>query len=372
MAEDGLAIDDCDALLDQVLLPDDHIGQDPLTDYGTCPGSGFLSDVVTDDLDFAIPDLDEETAALDLNDLKHGSPPTTPREHHHIVPESPHQILAHLTPISFPGAHCLVNIRHPGDSLYPEPSPLRESCRRGQGLHPSASDGLESTFICAPAASDVVPRNGTATPTQSAPPKQCPTPSVVQEPEPQPPCTPTKVCGLCAETLPLTDFQLSRRSASGPLAHGTYCGDCNVLRSKHKNVRIAHLRHLIATGKLSKESARESKVRSEVPLIPTDISLPSSRDCFLCGHSKPLSKFPPLGTDPITARRGICCLACDAVLRRAFPAPLHELRAACIDGTADNLVATIAPQDPKISRCDTAFSILSCSLVNNSMESTGG
>ena len=224
MAEVGidecLDMDDCDALLGQALIPDDHIGQDPLADYGTCPGSGFLSDGVTDDLDFAIPGLDASTAALDLNDPKHSSPPSTPREHSNSVPESSNEILAHLTPLSFQGAHSLVNGRHPTDAQHTDPSPLRQSCRRGKGMHQCASDGLESTFICAPAASDAVPLHDT--PTHSTPPQQCPTPSVVPKQDPEPPCTRTKVCGLCAETLPLAEFQLSRRSASGPLAHGTY------------------------------------------------------------------------------------------------------------------------------------------------------
>jgi hypothetical protein len=343
-------MDACDTLLDQVLLPEDHIGQDPLADYETCPGPGFLSDAVTDDLDFAIPGLDEGTNPLDLRDLKHGSPLATPRDHNNSVPHNHLEILAHLQPASFPGAHG----HPPRHSTHTQPSPLRESCRRGQGMQPSASDGLERTFICAPAASDVMPHQiGTSTHTQSSPPKQCPTP-VVQDPpaEARAPATRTKVCGLCAETLPLSDFQLSRRSVLGPLAHGTYCGDCNILRSKHKNVRIANLRHLIATGKLSKESVREAKMKSEAPLVPTDSNMPSIRSCFLCGESKHLSKFPLLGVDQATARRGICCVACDSVLRRAFPVPLHELRSACMDGTVDNLVASIVPPDRKINKCD--------------------
>ena len=153
--DEGLAVDECDALLGQGLLPDDHIGQDPLAEYGTCPGSGFLSDVVPDDLDFAIPDLaiGEGDAGMDLNDPKHRSPPSTPRDHDHSAPESSNGALAHLKALSRPGAHCLVHHQHPVAALHPEPSPLRQSCRLGQGIHSSASDGMESTFICAPATS---------------------------------------------------------------------------------------------------------------------------------------------------------------------------------------------------------------------------
>lgn len=342
-----LAVDDCDGLL----MPDDHDSHDPLGDYAACPDAGFLSERVTDDLSFGIPGLEEETAVLDEHDPKHESPLCTPRgDHDHSLTEHSHGILAPSGHLPFPGARC--SAMHSSYSSYAEPSPLRESCRRGQGMNPSTSDGLESTFICAPATSDVVPHNGTATPTQSAPPKQCPTPTVDQPTQnAAPPAPRSKACGLCAEILPLTEFQLSRRTASGPLAYGTYCGDCNVLRSKHKNVRIAHLRHLLATGKISKDSIRDTRVKAEgpVPAAPAEQAEPK-RPCFLCGKLMDASKFPQLGRDPISARHGICCSSCDSVLRRAFPAPLHELRAACMNGTADDLVASIAPQEAKIGR----------------------
>lgn len=166
---------------------------------------------------------------------------------------------------------------------------------------------------------------------------------------------PTKVCGLCQEALPVSQFRGNNRNTLG-----TYCVDCNALRSRHKTLRVAQLRDMMSAGQISKADVQAQVVAANPDYtLPGDVSLPGTRECYLCDFPKPITKFPAFGelfvaADPppplAQPKRGLCCQKCDAALRKGFHIPIQDLRSAAGAGTLNDFMAIAVPRNPNLSR----------------------
>lgn len=166
---------------------------------------------------------------------------------------------------------------------------------------------------------------------------------------------PTKACGLCQEQLPIAEFRVNQRNT-----YGTYCLDCNALRSRHKHLRVAQLREMLAAGQISKSDVQAAVVAAHPDYaLPGDVSLPGTRECYICDFPKPITKFPAFGemfsaADPPPTlgqpKRGLCCQKCDAAVRKAFHVPIQDLRSAAGAGTLADFMALAVPRNPNLSR----------------------
>lgn len=174
-------------------------------------------------------------------------------------------------------------------------------------------------------------------------------------PEPAEGSEPTKACGLCQEQLPIAEFRINQRNT-----FGTYCLDCNALRSRHKHLRVAQLREMLAAGQISKSDVQAAVVAAHPDYaLPGDASLPGTRECYICDFPKPITKFPAFGemfsaADPPPTlgqpKRGLCCQKCDVAMRKAFHVPIQDLRSAAGAGTLADFMALAVPRNPNLSR----------------------
>ena len=185
-------------------------------------------------------------------------------------------------------------------------------------------------------------------------------------PAPQASDEPTKACGLCQERLPIAEFRVNQRNT-----YGTYCLDCNALRSRHKTLRVAQLREMLAAGQISKSDVHAAVAAANPDyVLPGDASLPATRECLVCDFPKPITKFPAFGeafaaVDPPPAlgqpKRGLCCQKCDAALRKAFHVPMQDLRSAASAGSLADFMAIAVPRNPNLSRL---AEVISCGICD--------
>eukprot|EP00892_Ulva_mutabilis_P000919 jgi/Ulvmu1/10828/UM007_0002.1 len=196
-------------------------------------------------------------------------------------------------------------------------------------------------------------------PVKPAPNGTAPTPPPESVPGEQ-----TKACGLCQEHLPIAEFRVNQRNT-----YGTYCLECNALRSRHKTLRVAQLRDMLAAGQISKSDVHAAVAAANPDYaLPGDASLPATRECLICDFPKPITKFPAFGeafaaTDPPPPlgqpKRGLCCQKCDAAMRKAFHVPLQDLRSAASAGTLNDFMAIAVPRNPNLSR---AADLIPCDI----------
>lgn len=153
----------------------------------------------------------------------------------------------------------------------------------------------------------------------------------------------------------MNEFRINQRNA-----FGTYCLDCNALRSRHKHLRVAQLRDMLAAGQISKSDVQAAVVAAHPDYaLPGDAGLPATRECYICDFPKPITKFPAFGEMFATAdpppplgqpKRGLCCQKCDVAVRKAFHVPLQDLRSAAGAGSLADFMSLAVPRNPNLSR----------------------